>query len=300
VDLDRSHTPRQPTLSVIILWRERSEGIEECLRSVSSQVHEVNGEIIVVTALEASVDLPARDSSAGPLWVRIEPPLTEARAWEMGLAEARGKTVAFGDARCRYALGWAESVCAARIGANDTATGPVVPADGTSLAGRAAYLCDYAPFSDPSQPSGRRAASNNIAFDRRALCGLGPGRSLEKTELLAHDGFRVVWVPGMRVTTRPVARPWTDLLSRFHRGRHYSAIRASSWSKAFRVVAGLACMALPALLYVRLIGNRSLRSRFAGTLMLGLPWIASALAAWSLGEMSGYWGLGPRIVSAER
>jgi hypothetical protein len=278
-----------PVLSVVIVWREPSEDVEECLRSLVGQVQAAGGEVVVVTALSEQHILAARGVVPGPRWVRISRPLTEPRAWEAGFATARGATVAFGHARCRYAPGWANAACAANVGVGTVATGPVALVKGTPLSGRATYLCDYASFADPAGPSDARASSNNIAFARQALLALSTDRSLDKAALMTLGRFRVTWVPGMRVATRPVAPIWTDRLTRFHRGRHFAAFRASDWSKAVRLVAGLACFALPALLYVRLIGNRHLRSRFAGTLALGLPWIASALAAWSIGEMTGYW-----------
>jgi hypothetical protein len=272
-------------LSVVIVWREIREGLAECLAGLVDQVRSERGEILVATDRPEAEVAGTLDRFPGVRRVQVDEPLTEPRAWRAGVDAARGETVAFGQARGRYAPGWARAVLARGATGDRVVAGPVCLKEGTSIGGRAAFLCDYAPFADPDGPDPGGAASVNVAFGRRALAEeAGPG--LHKWALLASGRFRAVWEPGMRVALDAVGPAG---VARFHRGRHYAALRAAGWPAAGRLAAGLGCVALPWLLAARLARVPHVRRRHLGTLALGSPWVAASLGLWSLGEMAGYW-----------
>jgi len=281
-------------LSVVIVWRDEREGIVACLHSLVKQVEAAEGEVIVVSDKVESELISDRDVFPHLRWLHIDPPLTEPRAWQAGLRIAQGETVAFGQARCRYTPGWAEAALSARMDKDHVATGPVMLGQGHTLAGRANYLCDYGAFANPAGERSNQAPSNNIAFERRALSALSEGQGLHKSALLRRRKFRVVWAPAMEVTIRPVRSFLSDAIARFHRGRQYAALRAREWSWPSRIVCGVACVFLPALLFARLLRSKYVRMEFSNTITIGFPWIATSLATWSFGEMIGYW-TGPGV-----
>jgi hypothetical protein len=276
-------------LSVIIFWRDPREDLAGCLRGLLPQVSAARGEVLVVGPGAA----PPEGLDSRVRWVPLDPPSTEPRAWELGAGSARGATVAFGQARCRYAEGWAESVLSARAGGEDVVAGPVRLPSGAGLSRRAAYLCDYGAFADPAGQGGiGGAASNNVAFAAEVLPREGRGHGLHKVQVLAACDRRPRWVPGMAVTlgeSRPPLREWT---ARFPRGRSFAARRAIHWPPAFRLAAGASCVMLPLLLYARMAREGHLWKEYGGTLVFGLPLLMLSLGLWSLGEMFGYW-MGP-------
>ena len=274
-----------PSLSVVLVWRDPSEGVVEALHTLIGPVEVAGGEVIVVSGLPANMVEAARSSVVGARWIGVEPPATEPRAWGSGVEAARGPIVAFGQARCRYDSGWAPAILAAGVGPGRVATGPVLPAPGLSIGAMAAYLCDYGAFADPEGDAGGAVSSNNAAFDRRDLIAAVAADGLWKPRLLASGHLRPTWATGMRATIRPTPA----IVARFHRGRAFAALRSSGWPRAIRLLAGLACPALPPRLLARLIGDRHLRHRHASALARGAPWIGAALLSWSLGELSGYW-----------
>lgn len=269
-------------LSVILVWSDPREGIAEALRSLVEQVDAVGGEILVVSAWDASETFP------GVRWLLVEEHATEPRAWEIGRRNARGGTLAFGQARCRYDAGWVAAILRERSKGASLVAGPVV-LEGEGWSARAAYLCDYALIGP-----GGGAAACNLAADRAILPE--PEQEpdgLPKTALL-ELGVRVAWATEMVATTRVIGSPWSGWLGRFHRGRQYAARRASGWPNALRLPAGLGCVALPALLYARMVGR--VRRESWPTLTLGGPLVAAMLGAWALGEWAGYWfGAGPGV-----
>jgi hypothetical protein len=277
-------------LSVVLVWRDPKEGIVEAVGSLADQVGAVGGELIVVTPLAHREIAAAQGCVAGPRWVRVEKSWSEPRAWEVGVREARGAVVAFGQARCRYAEGWAEAILDSAIGPDRAVAGPVLAAPGMSLADRAAFLCDYGLLSGSS---GRGAAACNVAFERATLLPWCDGTGVAKADLLGRGGFRVEWHPAMAATIHPVQAARADRVMRYHRGRSYAARRAERWSPARRAVFGAGCLLLPTILLARLATTRE-----RATLARGLPWIVAALAAWSAGELVGYWrgaGSSPRL-----
>src|SRR4051794_40151094 len=117
-------------LSVIVVWRDVREGLVEALRTLAGPVEAVGGELIVVSDLADGAIGPVREAFPGLCWVRVEPPLTEPRAWEAGARAARGETAAFAQARCRYDPGWAAAILDARAAGTQAVAGPVAPEAG--------------------------------------------------------------------------------------------------------------------------------------------------------------------------
>ncbi|MEO6809171.1 MAG: hypothetical protein ABI353_08655 [Isosphaeraceae bacterium] len=278
-------------LSVVLIWRAVEEDVVGALRSLIGGVRDEGGEVLIVTALgRDSIETASTAINDDAVrWIRVEPPLTEPNGWNAGLAASNGTTLGFGQAKGQYAAGWARSVMAARANGADVVAGPVRLSRAARLTSQAAHLCDYAAFDDPGDEGPGGAAACNLAFDRRILDDFPSENGLHKCALLATNKLRVVWRPEMSATLSPLGSFKAAGVARFHRGRHYASLRAATWPRSARIVAGLGCLALPFLLFVRLIALDHVRRRYRRTLFLGSPWIATSLGLWSLGEMAGYW-----------
>lgn len=277
-------------LPVVLIWRSAEEDVVGSARSLIVGVRDVGGEVLIVTALgrEAIETTTSAIYSDVVRWISVEPPLTEPGAWEAGLAASGGSAVGFCQTRGRYASRWAGSVLTALAEGADVAAGPVRLNGAAGLAGRAAHLCDYAVFDDPeAEPPGGVVACN-LAFDRCDLAGVPTGLGLHKCALLAIEGIRVAWRPEMGATLTPFGMFRATGVARFHRGRHYAPLRSTPWPRWARLAASLGCLALPPLLFARLIRLPHVLRRHRRTLLLGSPWIAASLGLWSLGEMVGY------------
>ncbi|HEV3163491.1 MAG TPA: hypothetical protein VGZ22_05585 [Isosphaeraceae bacterium] len=276
-------------LSVVIVWRHERERIEACLSTLRDQLEAMGGEVIVVAGVSADSIEKARLAGPGAVWIRLEGADRQARCWAAGLAHSRGTIVAFGSANNLYAGDWCESALAAPPAMDEIVAGPVLPAAGLSRHALAVFLCDYGPFINPDGEPIGQAAANNMAFLADDLRDPSADLGLDKTALLTGGRFRVRWVPEVAVSLNSEAPVAAELLGRFHRGRHYAAMRSAPWPRFVAILAGLACAVLPLILFGRMLANRLLRHDFTHVLLLEFPRIVLALQAWSLGELAGYW-----------
>jgi hypothetical protein len=276
--------------SVVVVWRHAHEAVEETLRTLQAQFGSVagGGELIVVTSLAEPETCAIEDAFPDARWVKLAQPLSESRAWEAGVAGARGEVVAFANAACRYAPGWAAAALGALAHDDEVAAGPVEFDKNSSLHAVAAYLCDYGALADPNGPRRPTAAACNVAFRASALRVKCDGRGLEKTALVSGSDFHLVWVTAMRAEASASETFWSHCVARFLRGRRFASWRSKQWPLHLRLAAFLGCLFLPAILLARLVANPYLRERFAPAIGLALPWLGASLALWSLGEMVGY------------
>jgi hypothetical protein len=210
------------------------------------------------------------------------------------IEQAAGDVVAILDAGCPVAEGWVRAVLGAHTAKHPVIGGGVEPEALRTRADWAAYFLDYARFMRPLAPGVARLVPGiNVSMKRWAL---GVGTQYVEGEFwkahwcrhLEARGWSLRVEPSMVVRYRRRSSLWPLLRQRFHHGRCFAGMRRADTRGARRIAYVLGTPLLPALLLARLLVEVVPRRRRLGQLVLCLPVLGLALAAWSAGELLGY------------
>jgi hypothetical protein len=218
------------------------------------------------------------------------------RLRRLGLEAARGRVIVFTEDSCLARPGWAETWLA--IFADPlliAATGTVEHDDRASTLDRAVFLCEYAPFLNPSSDDPpARLAGNHFAVVRDVALRLTDAE-VHETPLLAairREGGLVRTVGAARV--RHVRRfgGRQAFGDRFRFGLEFGRLRTIGAPSLIRWAGLVAGPAIYASQVARLLRTMMASPRRFAPFARALPLTLALLAVWSLGEWMG-WSLGP-------
>lgn len=215
-----------------------------------------------------------------------------------GIIESSGEIVALTDSSCVVAPDWIEAILKAHQSPTTAATAIVGGA--VEISGKfkkldwAAYFCEYGQFMLPLEAGATRILpGNNISFKRSALAAGSEFAAPEfwKTywcEQIRAAGGELICEPSIIVRQRKNFRFFPFIVRRFHHGRCFAGMRIRNVSFARR--AGYFCgsVFLPFVFFYRTIKTILGKKRFLKELLFSLPFIVTAILAWSLGEVCGY------------
>jgi hypothetical protein len=190
---------------------------------------------------------------------------------------------------------WAAEVAAAHAASAHAAIGGAVDNAIAHPLNWAVCLSDFSYYLNPV-PAGPSAMATdvNVSYKRDALdavAGVWRSRFHERLvhEALIAAGHTLALSPSIVVRQRRSGLTAGDaLVERFVWGRSYAVTRAERWGTARRCLYGAGTIALPALLVGRIVRILITRRRLAPATLLSLPWVGLLSAAWSLGELAGY------------
>lgn len=285
-------------VSVVIACRNASATIGRCLESLRRQQTREPFEIIVA------------DSSTGGTGLLIQRDFPEVRllhfserkwpgdARNAAIQASRGEILAFLDADCEAAPGWIDAAVEALRGWDGSAGGEIHQAEPASLSAWAAYFCEFGHWM-PGAPAGPvfEVPTCNMAVRRSAYNEIGPfleGVYCSDSEFhwrLRRSGRATRFFPPMRVA-HMTEGGWAMLTRHeyFH-GRSFGLmrVRRGALAGARRALLRFGGLALPLWLPVKTAARAASRGRYLKHLLLCLPLLAVASAAWGLGELAGYW-----------
>jgi hypothetical protein len=214
-----------------------------------------------------------------------------------GIRAARGRFVAITEDHCGFAPRWPHSLVAAledpAVGA---AGGAVANGRPGSLVDWAIYFSRYASLMPPIPRRQAAALPGNNACYRREL--LQSNRSLFENGFWEHEfhqhllrqGLRLVQEPDAVVTHRKPYRFWPYCALRFRHGRCFGGMIREGRSLgvvAARLLVSPLTPFLLALRSVRAVAAKRTRRR---EYCLALPLLLICYAAWTAGEVAGYFG----------
>ncbi len=210
-----------------------------------------------------------------------------------GLTRTRCPGIAFTDSTTVVLTGW-------RAGADEVLArgpvggGPVEPARPRSTRSWAGFFVEYGPHAvAPFTSAAGDVAANNVVYDRGALESVvARGEPVWKGAVdsrLRARGHAPTVVPALRVRAVRTYAAHHLTGARVRAGRLFGAQRAEGRGSVWRGLAGLGCVLLPVLAYLRLARRIRTDPALRGPFLRSTPLVLVALVCWSAGEARGYW-----------
>ena len=284
-----------PALTVVVPSVNGWSDLSGCLAALALEHTSVPLEVIVVERCGGTVGAQVNASFPFVRVVPVTPSTTipQMRALAFGIASA--DTVSVIEDHVIVPAGWARQMLDARTGAVRVVGGTVYNAATTSPVDRAAFLCEY---SHVMAGQGAGVATwlvgNNTAYERLLLQQFSHVVAAGRWENVLHDAFRAsgvtLWHHPEIVAAHKKHYSVSEYTSqRFLYARAFGADRVSTRNVISRIAYGAAALALPPILFVRIVRQvlRTVTSR--AQLIESVPLLLLFVTAWGLGEVTGAW-----------
>jgi hypothetical protein len=285
-----------PAISVVIGVHQAAEALSGCLAALHPQTAAADAEIIVAQSGAGdgagNADLARRYPQVR--WLHSPAGTLVPQLWKQGLDAARGPLVALTIAQCRPSPTWLQQIAASLSGGAAAVGGPLTGPEGGSSVDWALYFARYSAW----MPAGKTApvhdvAGDNAAYRRAALEGCEAAMRDGFWEVLVHQQLvaqrrTILWEPAMLVEFHASGKLRNLARTRYEHGRHYASTRQGN-RLATRALRALTAPALPLVLLARIHGRiRARQPAWLRHFWRSLPALSVLVAAWSLGELSGY------------
>ncbi len=222
-----------------------------------------------------------------------------------GLAEARGEVVALLEDHGYPDCHWARNSWTTHQ-QEFAAVGGAIENDIDRSLNWAVYFCDFFRYHNPIPAAESRLASDvNVSYKRVALDSIRPllfpsFRETTVNQALVDRGQKILLSPEVIVRqTRKNLRLGGALKERFIWGRSYAGGRSREIGEK-RLLLGMLCPILPAILVSRIARTVFERRRLVGAFLKALPLLLPLTISWSLGELVGYFTARPAVHKAAR
>jgi GT2 family glycosyltransferase len=284
-----------PLISVVIASVNGLPHIANCLTALLGQEGDIDHEIIIVDRCGESTGSVIRERFSRPRlhWIEGEPEASIPRLRAIGMARARGETLAILEDHCTVAPNWLQVIARARSEGHRVIGGAVANGAVDRLRDWAAFFCEYVAFMPPV-PHGEVEAlpGNNCAYDRELLDSLADELYQEVWEYFLHARLRergaLFWSePELLVSHDKRFEIGYFLAQRYHYSRSFVSMRFRGWPRWKRVAYGCALPCLAPLLLARMARSVHAKKRHRREFVLALPLTLLYLLAGTLGEAMG-------------
>ena len=284
-----------PAISVVIPSVNGWPDLDRCLTALERQLADTRVEVLVPERCGSAVQGAVARKYP---WARLIPVTTNTTIPQMraiAFREAHAPTVAVIEDHVIVPPGWARAMIAARTTQTRVVAGGLVNAATDRAVDWAAWLCEYNHLSAPMQSGPVDSIhGNHTSYDRELLAECRDVVESGRWEDALHEALRrrgvILWfrpdiVAGHRkhYTVREYTR------QRFLYSRAYAALRLGGASLGRRLAYGVVALALPPVLFLRIV-SRVWRGRlYRSHLAPSLPLLAVFVCSWGLGEAVGAW-----------
>ena len=285
-------------ISVIVASYGAGGTIGACLSSLRRQETPVEFEVIVV---DSSPDEEAANVVAESLpearLLRFGERKFAGEARNLGIAEARGDVIAFIDADCTASETWVEEIARAHAAPVWAVGGAIGNGNPENRVGWAAYFVEFSQWM-PGLPAGWRddIAGANMSYKKETFRRFGhfiEGTYCSDTDFhwrLGEGGHRLWFAPGVVVYHRNIADLRRFLCHEYEHGRAFARVRTcrKGFPWLVRLVYVVLSPLIPVVLLCKIAAFHLRNRRYLGRFLVALPLVVLGLAAWSLGEGTGY------------
>jgi hypothetical protein len=198
--------------------------------------------------------------------------------------------------------GWARALLEAQRRGEDVVGGGVANAATDRTVDWAAFLCEYSHLLPPL-PNGPSTwlTGNNTVYRRALLQQYGPeaaGAWEDRLhDVLRRHGVTLFFRPGIVVRHKKHYTVAEYLSQRYLYARAYAGARFSRASRLRRILGGLAALALPPVLFRRIVWRVFTAGQHRAELARSLPLLALFVGSWAVGEAVGAWAGSGRSLS---
>lgn len=282
-------------LSVVVPSVNGLGDLVGCLEALDAQRSDVSLEMLVADRCGESVRQVVRQRFPAARILEAPPGTTIPALRAMAFDAARGEAVAVIEDHVIVPRGWARSLLAEQSAGAQVVGGGVENAATERLVDWAAFLCEYS-HCIPPLPEGPSdwVTGNNVIYPRALLRqhreSLAPHlweNHLHDT--LRRDGVELVCRPEIKVGHKKHYTVGEYLSQRYLYARSYAGARAAGASPLKRVAYGAAALALPPVLYYRIVSRVLGKRRHRAELVRSLPLLALFVCGWAAGEVAGAW-----------
>ncbi len=284
-----------PELSVVVPSVNGLGDLVGCLEALMAEARAVPLEILVVDRVGEALRRAVADRFPSVLILAapVDTTIPDLRA--LAFEAATAPVVAVIEDHVIVPPGWARAHLEAHARGEQVVGGAVENAATERLVDWAAFLCEYHHLIPPL-PAGPvlRLTGNNTSYDRDLLlvyCGVWRAGRWEDHlhAAMQRDGIHLISHPEIRVGHKKHYSVGEYLSQRYLYSRAWAGVRASGTSVAARFVAGAARVALPPVLYLRIVRTIWNKGRHRRELLRSLPLLALFALGWAAGEMVGFW-----------
>lgn len=212
----------------------------------------------------------------------------------LGFEAATGQAIAVIEDHVIVPPGWAPAMLRALEG-REVVGGAVANAATESLVDRAAFLCEYSHLIPPL-PAGEvpGLTGNNTVYRAETLRRFRATWRSGQWESALHAamrqaGVRLVQEPGIVVGHRMHYTVGQYAGQRYLYSRSFAGARVRGAPLLKRLAFGAAALALPAVVFGRVVRTVWRKAGHRADLVRSLPLLAVFATAWGLGEVVGYW-----------
>lgn len=283
-----------PELSVVVPSVNGWGDLEGALDALAANAGEVRLEVLVPErcgeAVRARIRERFPDVHVLPVDANVTIPAMRAAAF----AEARADSVAVIEDHVIVPPRWARALLAARARGEAVVGGSVQNAATARVVDWAAFLCEYSHILPPL-PEGPSTwlTGNNTVYARDLLVKYGPqvaGRWENALhDLLRQQGVTLMMRPAISVGHKKHYSIGEYTSQRYLYARSYAGARFADAGALTRAAAGAAAMALPPLLFYRVVSRVVAKGQHRKQLLQSLPLLALFVSAWAAGEVVGAW-----------
>lgn len=278
-------------ISVVIAGNEATVPIGLCLQSLGPQCG-ASQEIIVAVGGSPETAAEARRICPQAIVLEIGRSASLAELRGRALQKATGNVVAVIDPYSIPAHDWVEAVLRShRANPNIVIGGSVglYREEHASLWDWSRYINEYGLFMPPVREGPTSILPGcNISYKRCAIPSTGPFWKTFVNDSFRAEGEDLLLDPSIRVLLFKPVSVRNYLLTRYHHGRCYAAMRSSSISLVERLFRAATAPIVPLVLHWRLVQAFWHKRRHRRKLLLTTPLQLLFYTNWMLGEVGGY------------
>lgn len=280
------------SLSVVVVTVESAARLRTCLDAIQRQ--DADAEILVPwdgshgNCADLQRQFPrVKFPPAGP------GKLTFAQLRARGIAQATGDIVAITEDHFTPAPDWCRQIRDAHREPHAAIGGAVEKQTPDEVLSWAFYLADYLRYLDPREGPSVHLTDGNVTYKRAALMEIRDAWQAEFHENVIHAALQArgqsLWLsPRIVVRQKRHMTLRGAVRDRYAFGRLFGSTRVEGMSLPDRLKLTVLCVALPAVLLMRIASHLLRTRRYAAASLRALPALVLISTVWAWGEFVGY------------
>ena len=289
------NTSNRPDLSVVVPSVNGWSDLQDALKALYAQRGNATLEIIVVERVGDAVRTPLKQRFPQAIVIEVGKEVTIPQMRALAFKTAHAEVVGVIEDHVIVPPDWAQRMLAAHAAGAQVVGGAVDNAATGKLVDWAAFLCEYSHcIVPPANGPAPWLTGNNVTYRKALLDRFSDLLREGRWEDALHNAFKDA---GIELISRDdicvghkkhysVAEYTTQ---RYLYSRAYAALRVRNAPSHKRLLYACASMALPPMIYWRVVSRVLQSGRHRTELLRSLPLLALFSVSWALGEAVGYW-----------